>query len=936
MGETRKEQQRNSSRMNISKKINSIPGDSCSDHDHDDHGAHFDETNLPSEQDRKATLGCLAAVLNIMFEHQSHHHPHTPTSLTTSSSKGGVGLSSLSLKERKSTTTARSGGGDDVLVFGASERRTREFQEELLQMSCQLLYLPSVHAIEFLPILENRNEGKSNHIVDNNAEDNIIGDASSASEYLLLEPFLSSFSNDRAGFHCISLLLFRFLLLSHNENYEEKDAADGKNNLQNLSTKPKTIIGYDSRVRHAFKYASVSILNFLDPVYGRFGGVLPYVSTAAGRKSATRKYEALEDAIAHRISIISKHIILEGNKSKKQNERESSSKTMKTKAIKKKSQIVRGIKIGTAAIGAGALIAISGGIAVPAIVGGIAAAAGITALSFGTLTAISLLVLPAAVTIFGVGSGVLVAGKMSNRTKGLTDFDIQPAAVDSTSATTERNAKKKKDSRVDQDQQQQECPKLTRTICINGWIDDEHDFERPFGMAPKSLRSKSELLKRYCSVYEPQVIPSCDDILKEWKSKEDELWKVLRDAYGKNPDTLYPLESSSMEDIVLTKDEYKSIDSVMRTIMGIQPDLRQILEEEIESTMKKGNKNDSRPLHKISLLGDVLNTTKKKRNVDDGDDVLKAKKHRSFMAWDFQSTYRGTELYTVSWEQELLLQLRGSAKDLQKDLAMKGAEQVMKKTALASLMTAVAIPSALLGLANFIDEKWIIANERADEAGILLAESLLMSTAGHRPINLIGISFGSRMIISCLTELSRHQREWEKQQHNTLHSRRGSFGLLKAGDVIIKGINDSVKSKLGKGTDLKKSDSITNESRAISYLREPASIIENVILMGCPATVKPSTWKSIRSVVAGPLINCYAGNDLMLALMYRIKNPATALLNPPVGITEVKDCGVTNYDVSSLINSSHSDYCLLVKDILDLVGFDQPKGGGHLESIGVK
>ena len=93
--------------------------------------------------------------------------------------------------------------------------------------------------------------------------------------------------------------------------------------------------------------------------------------------------------------------------------------------------------------------------------------------------------------------------------------------------------------------------------------------------------------------------------------------------------------------------------------------------------------------------------------------------------------------------------------------------------------------------------------------------------------------------------------------------------------------------------------------------------------MGCPASVKPSTWKSIRGVVAGPLINCYAPNDLMLSLMYRIKNPTTALLNPPVGISKVK--GVINCDVSSLIGTNHGDYSLVVKDILDLVGFDQPQ-----------
>jgi len=269
--------------------------------------------------------------------------------------------------------------------------------------------------------------------------------------------------------------------------------------------------------------------------------------------------------------------------------------------------------------------------------------------------------------------------------------------------------------------------------------------------------------------------------------------------------------------------------------------------------------------------------------------------------------------------------------------AMMGAEKVMKKTVFAALMSAVAVPATLIGLTSLIDEKWTLANERADEAGILLAESLLMSTAGHRPVNLIGISFGSRMIISCLTELSRHQKKWEKEQQlmqekqngSGRSSRRkiGASNLLKVGDEIRKNISDNVTSKLGSIKNNSR-DNGANESTTTSYIREPASIIENVILMGCPATVKESTWKSIRGVVAGRLINCYSGNDLMLSLMYRIKNPMTALVNPPVGISEVRECGVTNFDVSNLINSKHGEYCLVVQDILDLVGFDQP-GGGH-------
>jgi hypothetical protein len=67
---------------------------------------------------------------------------------------------------------------------------------------------------------------------------------------------------------------------------------------------------------------------------------------------------------------------------------------------------------------------------------------------------------------------------------------------------------------------------------------------------------------------------------------------------------------------------------------------------------------------------------------------------------------------------------------------------------------------------------------------------------------------------------------------------------------------------------------------------------------------------------------------MMLALMYRLKNP-TKLLTSPAGITEIKNNtqggggGIINYDVSNLV-SNHGEYRLAVKDILDLVGFDQP------------
>jgi hypothetical protein len=41
--------------------------------------------------------------------------------------------------------------------------------------------------------------------------------------------------------------------------------------------------------------------------------------------------------------------------------------------------------------------------------------------------------------------------------------------------------------------------------------------------------------------------------------------------------------------------------------------------------------------------------------------------------------------------------------------------------------------------------------------------------------------------------------------------------------------------------------------------------------------------------------------------------------NPILGVSNIE-----NYDVSSLVASWHANYCRVVPDILDIVGFDQP------------
>ena len=74
---------------------------------------------------------------------------------------------------------------------------------------------------------------------------------------------------------------------------------------------------------------------------------------------------------------------------------------------------------------------------------------------------------------------------------------------------------------------------------------------------------------------------------------------------------------------------------------------------------------------------------------------------RSYGAWDFHARY-GSELYVVRWEGRLLLELNGSVRDFQRDMAKEAGREILKKTAMASLLTAIAIPSALLSFSNIL------------------------------------------------------------------------------------------------------------------------------------------------------------------------------------------------------------------------------------------
>ncbi len=765
----------------------------------------------------------------------------------------------------------------------------------------------------------------------------------------LVTPFLQTLTPG-AGYRCIALLLLNYLL------------RDGR--------------GYDARVRQAFKRLAVIVLSHELKV----GGILRVEldndedldALMSGddefkRRSskscngedgfddadelallATRKFEALEHAIASKLISVtsgthppeSSASTKRANNRQKQSPREanrtgpttsSSSSTHGCIALAPKApptssqhgiskeQILRGIKVGSAGALGATLFAITGGLAAPGIAAGLAAVAGTSAIAAGVSTVLSSAA--AISTIFGVGGAGLAGYKMHRRTKGLTEF----------------NFNKESGGRRDSDVE------LFATICISGWLRDSRDFQRPWGVSPSHPRivDKRELLERFYFIHNPDNVYRVGDILKHWKGRYFQLWRALGKKYGRDPSGLFPLESGPRISAELTHEEGEAVDFIIdelgcfpknehpkkasakpRISTPADAKITQAQEHLRDSSLKpKTWLPDSFSMNSIEIAaslslfsesesnsandtsthtsGSASNTSNRVRTLS--SDLGKTPPTTSppkhlLTVWDYHADYGG-ELYTVQWESELLMELCDSVSDQLIEWGISATKTILHTTVFATLMTAVTLPYTLILAANAIDSSWAMAMERADRAGVELAKSLIDSTAGHRPVILAGFSMGARVIYSCLKELARHQEIWEAhQQKKRLPPKKRRNSNLKEADT--------------------KEDSLM-------YIREPASIVEDAILMGTPNHISLKSWEACRRVVAGRLINCYSRKDLILSLMFQMKR-FQGILRPVCGTSPVSVNGVENYDVTDLV-SAHTDYCLVSGEILKRVRHGQPQ-----------
>lgn len=176
------------------------------------------------------------------------------------------------------------------------------------------------------------------------------------------------------------------------------------------------------------------------------------------------------------------------------------------------------------------------------------------------------------------------------------------------------------------------------------------------------------------------------------------------------------------------------------------------------------------------------------------------------------------------------------------------------KYQLLSMIVAGLWPFGLLRAAGSLDSPFAIAKTRSDKAGKVLADALINKVQGARPVTLVGYGLGARVIYSCMLELA---------DLNT-------FGL-----------------------------------------------VESVIVMGAATPSDTASWRRIRAVTPGRVVNVWSDNDFMLGFLYRASSVqmGTAGLQPIKGVA-----GLENFDFTDMVKG-HDNYKHLVGTILQRIGF---------------
>ncbi|SNX86461.1 uncharacterized protein MEPE_05170 [Melanopsichium pennsylvanicum] len=194
------------------------------------------------------------------------------------------------------------------------------------------------------------------------------------------------------------------------------------------------------------------------------------------------------------------------------------------------------------------------------------------------------------------------------------------------------------------------------------------------------------------------------------------------------------------------------------------------------------------------------------------------------------------DCFSVLWEPDMMQEMGNALGLLWNETIVQGVQQALALTiaGASAMFSALAWPLWLTKLGYLIDNPWSNALDRAQAAGLILADTLSKRQLGVRPITLVGYSLGARVIFYALVELSRIK----------------AFG-----------------------------------------------IVQNVYIMGAPVTAKDETWKEARSVVSGRFVSAFSRTDWILGYLHRAASGgmrSIAGLHPVERVQDIENVDVTH------------------------------------------
>jgi len=180
-------------------------------------------------------------------------------------------------------------------------------------------------------------------------------------------------------------------------------------------------------------------------------------------------------------------------------------------------------------------------------------------------------------------------------------------------------------------------------------------------------------------------------------------------------------------------------------------------------------------------------------------------------AWDEalgKNLSDGGDALALRWETKEQLNLGNIMQNYLKSEVKSWAMQTAGDLVLGAAFASLTWPRKLISMSGWIDNTWAMVQIRADQAGEMLADTLMKRAHGYRPITLVGFGMGARLIFKCLLHLAKNGAQ-------------------------------------GRG------------------------IVETAICLGTPDNSNPQDWETAASVCGHRLVNGYCQNDWVLGFIYR-------------------------------------------------------------------